>query len=102
MEHPKAVEIIPFEGPRGIWRALPPGRRRCSCRSPKASERAFFGQVQADAEDSKLAQTDAQGPSEVHATAIRTLADAAVTAVANVVFRHQVLRIQCAMNDEQA
>jgi hypothetical protein len=49
-EHPKAVEIIPFED-RGIWRASPPGRRRCSRRSPKASERAFFGQVQADAED---------------------------------------------------
>jgi hypothetical protein len=47
---PKRLRLFPSKD-RGIWRASPPGRRCCSCRSPKDSERAFFGQVQADAED---------------------------------------------------
>jgi hypothetical protein len=45
------ADLIALPVDRGIWRASPLGRRRCSCRSLKASERAFFGQVQADAED---------------------------------------------------
>jgi hypothetical protein len=50
MEHPKVVEIIPFEGPQDLASvtARPPA---LFLSEPKASERAFFGQVQADAED---------------------------------------------------